>query len=231
MSAVHSTAAIYHCTRGNRTQILLCADLEHPGTLPLLQSLLPPVVRLVYSDPPWNPGNATYWRTHAGREPCANYNRFLDSWCAVVAECIARGGTDIFAEQSTNDRHCAMFMAAVARQPRWSLPLLEQWTVYYGSPGSASVRRPNVLLHFGNTRLSTDPTGMAGEPMTIRTCAGVRATPGACVVDPCMGKGMTSRMAHYFDWDCLGVEINPKRLGVTLEWLKRQGYGVQKHGA
>jgi hypothetical protein len=69
---------------------------------------------------------------------------------------------------------------------------------------------------------------MAGEPMTIRVCAGLQLPPGSVVVDPCMGKGMTSRMAHYFDWDCVGVEINPKRLAKTIEWLGRQGYDVEE---
>ena len=220
----------YRLTCRGLTQILLNADLEDPVTLSAVRSALPGAVSLVYSDPPWNPGNATYWRTHAGAMPCASYDRFLDAWVSVVAECQARGTTDVLSEWSANDRHRQMALDAVARNLAWRLPLLEQWTVYYGSPGSASVRRPNVLLHFGRMPLTTAPTGMAGEPMTIRACAGLRLAPGSWVVDPCMGKGMTSRMAHYFGWNCVGVEINAKRLAAARAWLRRQGYQEESDG-
>jgi hypothetical protein len=205
----------------------MCADLEDSATLPRFIDLIPSAVGFVYSDPPWNPGNATYWRTQAGKDRCESYGQFLDEWVAVVVECIDRGATDVFCEQSFNEKHRGMFLSAVKRSPAWRLRLLEEWTVFYGSPGSASVRRPNTLLHFGSNEIHTDPDGMAGEPMTIRVCAGIDKAPGAWVVDPCMGKGMTSRMAHYFGWNALGVELNPKRLAYTVKWLERQGYEVE----
>jgi hypothetical protein len=220
----------YTCVRGNCTQILINGDLEDAKTIALFYSIVPDKVRLVYSDPPWNPGNATYWRTHAGVGPCASYDSFLDRWTSVVSKCILQGATDVFTEQSINDKHRDMFISAVQRQESWKLPLVEQWTVFYGSPGSASVRRPNSLLHFGSSLLRTDPQNMAGEPMTLRVCAGISAPPGSWIVDPCIGKGMTSRMAVYFSWNCIGIEINAKRLSVTIEWLKRQGYEVKSHG-
>jgi len=216
---------LYRCTRGARVQIVLHLDLEHPSTRDFLFAALPDKVSCIYSDPPWNPGNATYWRTMAGLDPCASYHSFQDRWCDVVSQCISRGASDVFCEQSANTEHQQMFMNAVARQSSWTLPLVEQWIVFYGSWG-IKPRRPNVLLHFGSQPIATDPSGLSGEPMTLRVCAGVHLKPGSWMVDPCMGKGMTSRMAHYFDLNCLGVEMNFKRLDVTLRWLKRQGYAV-----
>lgn len=219
---------MYVCTRGNRIQRLLCADLEHSDTFSKIKAMLPKRVALVYSDPPWNPGNATYWRTHANKEPCASYPDFLDKWIDIVVECIERGARDVFVEQSQIVKHKEMFYEAIKRHEEWCLNLLETWTVYYGSPGSASVRRPNLLIHYGLEKIKTNPEGMAGEPMTIRVCAGLERRQGIWVVDPCMGKGMTSRMAVYFDWNAVGVELNQKRLGYTIKWLEKQGYTVDE---
>jgi len=85
-----------------------------------------------------------------------------------------------------------------------------------------------MLLHFGDAELTTDPSGLDGEPMTIRACAGVDVPPGSLVYDLCMGKGMTSRMALYYQWDCIGTEINPKRLGKTITWLERKNFEVSE---
>lgn len=219
----------YQCVRKDRVQLFLCADLEADDTRGRLESLLPQRCDFVYSDPPWNPGNATYWRTHAGKDPCRDYHRFLDSWVRAVTSCIARGATDVFTEQSSKTVHQNMTHDAISRAgDTWPLPLVEQWEVFYGSPGSASVRYPNALLHYGHERIATDPSGMASEPMTIRVCAGLDFRPGSWVIDPCMGKGMTSRMAVYFDWNCVGVEINQARLDKTLAWLARQGYKISE---
>lgn len=220
--------AVYRCMRNGRTQIMLCGDLENIEARDRLISYLPDNVGMVYSDPPWNPGNATYWRTHAKKDPCLSYNAFLDAWCSVVSECISRSANHIFTEQSANEKHCQMLLDAVARNDKWNLPLLEKWTVFYGSPGSISVKRPNILLHFGNEKITTNPEGMAGEPMTTRTCAGVGLKTGSWIVDPCVGKGMTSRQAHYFDWNCVGNELNPDRLEKTLQWLRSQGYEIKE---
>jgi len=228
MNEQETSDAVVRYVRGPRYQVLACRDIQAPETLRELQNdLLPGHIDLVYSDPPWNPGNATYWRTHAGLEPCPDYAAFVERWATVGAECIQRGARHVLVEQSSNEAHAAILMRAIEARPGWTLPLLERWTVYYGSPGSKSVSRPNTLLHFGERRLSTDPSGMHGEPMTIRACAGLGLAPGATVVDMCIGKGMTSRMAHYFEWDCVGTEINPKRLAKAADWLRRQGYDAE----
>lgn len=204
-------------------QRLAVADLLNGGG-GLLRSMAADPVPLVYSDPPWNPGNEKWWRRHAGAEPPADYNHFLDAWCRTVA---AFAPLHVFSEQSANDRHRGMFLDAVGRCPGWTLPLLEQWTVYYGSPGSASCRRPNVLLHFGTDPLRTDPSGMAGVPMTRRVFEGISLDAPVTVADPCMGKGMTSRLAHDRVWNVVGTELNARRLDYTIRWLLKAGYVEQ----
>src|SRR5690606_28575755 len=140
-------------------------------------------VSIVYSDPPWNPGNEKYWRRHAGASPTRGYDRLLDAWCRCAVACRAE---HVFVEQSVNPAHKQLLLGAIARCHGWTLPLLEEWTVQYGSP-----RRPNALLHFGAARLTTDPSGMHGIGMTREVFRGLRVRPGTAVADPCMGLGTT----------------------------------------
>lgn len=171
---------------------------------------------LVYSDPPWNPGNEKYWRTHAAANPSRGYDGFLDAWCREV---IAYDPRDVLVEQSANWEHANMLLAAIERNPCWRWPLLEHWEIQYGHP-----RRPNRLLHFGTRRLSIDPTGMNGEAMTRRVFEGLGVVAGETVADPCTGLGTTSRVAHSFGANFIGTEINPARAARTIKWLTGHGY-------
>jgi hypothetical protein len=148
-----------------------------------------------------------------------SYTDLLDAWCRAVVACST---LHICCEQSVNDAHRQLLLDAVARCPHWTLPLREQWVVQYGSP-----LRPNVLLHFGHVRLATDPTGLHGEAMTRRGFEGLDLAPGGTVADPCLGMGMTSRMAHRFGQHCFGTELNAARLDRTIGWLLKQGYREQ----
>lgn len=217
---------IIKATHRGLVQLLATADLHNPGALDLLLWLLDKspaaAPTIVYSDPPWNPGNEKYWRRMAGAVRSPGYVDFLDAWCRIAAVCIDLGAGAVFCEQSADPKYLAAMFDAVDRMG-WPLEFQESWTVYYGSP-----RRPNTLLHWGHRKLMTDPTGLSGEAMTLRVFAGVQPSPGSLVVDPCMGLGMTSRMAHYFALHCIGLELNPTRLERTVDWLKRQGYEIEE---
>lgn len=214
---------VYRATLGPLTQTLIRADLEDPATLKLYQRYLPEQVHAVYSDPPWNPGNATYWRTHAKDGRIASYDHFLDGWCAVAALCQERGARDVLVEQSANVAHQDLLRAAIRRCPGWRL---RERAVYHVEYGSGSKMLPNALLHFGDGMLETNPSYMHGEPMTLRAIFGTTPAPGSVIVDPCTGKGMTSRTAHAFGLHFVGSELNAERLDVTLKWLEHQGYTV-----
>jgi len=219
----------YVCEGGQTTQKMAVADLEEPSHVEQIRELLPDTVEMVYSDPPWNPGNRKYWRTHADADHEGTYGSFLDTWCGLVGECISQRDTEyVFTEQSYDDDDRVSFLNTVRMTNSWTLPLQDQFKVFYGSPGSRSRQNPNMLLFYGDEPLRTDPTGLDGEPMTIRACAGVDVDPGATVFDPCIGKGMTSRMALYYQWNCIGTEINPKRLGKTITWLERKEFEVSE---
>lgn len=200
--------------KGDQSQKLAVGDLRNGGVALLAKMIDSLPVSTVYSDPPWSPGNEKYWRTHAGLDG-GDYSAFIEAWLDAVALC--RGLRHVFCEQSNKDGHRSLFMDAA--QNRDFPPLLQEWTVFYSSP-----RRPNRLLHFGLDRIETDPSGLAGEVMTRTVFDGLHEPSGTIVMDPCTGKGMTSRMAHRFAYSFIGLELNPIRLEATINWLLKQGY-------
>lgn len=200
---------------GDVSQRLAVADLTKGGDAVLAEMVPESGDVVVYSDPPWNPGNEKYWRRHAGLEPPRAYQGLLTGWCRAVVACRPR---HVFVEQSINKAHQRLLLDVVAETERWELPLLEQWVVQYGSP-----KRPNALLHFGSEKLQNDPSGLSGEKMTRVVFKGF-AEPGVTVCDPCMGLGMTSRVAHRFGINCIGTELNEARLRRTVDRLRARGY-------
>lgn len=208
---------MHRLIRGDQEQRLAVADLTTTDGLATFVALLDGLtVSIVYSDPPWNPGNEKYWRRYAGAEPPRGYDRLLDAWCRCVVACAPE---HVLVEQSVNAAHKQLLLDAIARCEGWVLPFLEEWTVMYGSP-----RRPNALLHFGREKLTTNPTGMHGIGMTRVVFHGLTLRPGTAVADPCMGLGTTSRVAHEFGMSCIGTELNEARLGKTVERLRKLGY-------
>jgi hypothetical protein len=198
---------------GNLRQRLAIGDLCNGGVA-VLSRMIDRPVGVVYSDPPWSPGNETYWRTYAGAG-LGDYQRFLNAWVDAVLAC--PGLRHVFCEQSENDGHRQLFLDVVRQ--REFLPLIEEWTVVYSAQ-----RRPNRLLHFGEDPLTTDPSGMSGDPMTAKVFEGIRDLAGATVLDPCTGRGTTSRIAHRFGLNFIGLELSEKRLNQTVQWLLKQGY-------
>lgn len=211
-------------TKGLQTQRLAVTDLTKGGAETFAALLDGRRAEIVYSDPPWNPGNEKYWRRFAGEDVPKSYDALLDGWCRCVA--LARPD-HVFVEQSVNSAHKAMLLRAVERCAGWTLPFLEEWVCQYGAP-----KRPNALLHFGTERLTTDPGGMSGVAM-VRTVfeglpsfrlRGSASETLTLVADPCMGLGTTSRVAHIMGLSCIGTELNPKRLEVTIGRLLKSGY-------
>lgn len=161
---------------------------------------------IVYSDPPWGPGNLMYWRTHNKETERPDWPTFLNTFCNVVAVSI-KPGAHVFVEMGLR------WVDDLARvMSGLGIDEAKRFTCYYGNP-----KLPNVLWYAG-PGTTTDPGGMSGVAMTRRAIEGV-ATPDALVFDPCCGKGMTARCALRLGMRFAGVELNPKRAEVTQKWL------------
>jgi hypothetical protein len=131
---------------------------------------------------------------------------------------VAGNAADIFIEQSKNELHHGILLGLV---PDTFHPLLDRWIVFYGPQNHPHA---NVLFHFGKHILPISIDGLHGERMTEAVFTGLGDLDGVWVMDPCMGRGMSSRMAHRFGANFLGLELDPARLNVAAEWLKKRGY-------
>src|SRR5574343_168252 len=201
------------------TQALARADLTTPDGLATFRSQLAGRrAWLVYSDPPWDPGNEKYWRRHAKlAPPLAGFDRLMDAW---VACCLAADPEHVLVEMSIHADRNRWFFDAVARAgAAWRWPEQRRYEVRYSSQ-----KLPNLLVHYGPTPLTTDPSGLAGQPMSHTAFAGLGMPRGSLVVDPCTGLGMTSRLAHVFGCHFAGTELNPARLARTVAWAEKRGY-------
>jgi len=195
----------------------LCGDIEKDECCELLE--IPSKIYMVYSDPPWNPGNARMWRTlsrldgHSGRK--VNWDRFVARFCEHI---IYSNPDHIFVEMGV--KQTPNYINAVLEN---GFPdFREGWNVFY------NYVHPNKILYFSNIGGFTgNPEGMKNEPMTRHVFEHI-AKQDEIVFDPCVGLGMTARMAHRFKMTCYGVELNPMRLKKTLLWLLKHGYEVNK---
>lgn len=163
---------------------------------------------IVYSDPPWGPGNLMYWRTHNKETTRPSWDGFLSTFCDVVASAVKPGG-HVFVEMGVrwvDELAAAMAIRDIKESARWNC--------LYGNP-----KLPNVLWYAG-PGCGTDPSGLSGVKMTHTALSGV-ADPGALVFDPCCGKGMTARCAVRLGMRFAGVELNPRRAEVTQRWLTK----------
>lgn len=193
--------------------VFLCGDVERDDLL-TLTALLPTTPLFAYSIPPW--GNMKYWETKNGES--VDPEVFWSRYCAGVSSSETRC---MFVEQGLDEYEPLL---KHAQRMGWP-PLRDQWEVRYGSKKQP---RPNQLFMFSDYRVrSCNPHGLSGEEMTRHIFSEV-ADAGDIVLDPCIGLGMTARIAHEFGMRCWGMEISPSRLSRTLEWLEQSGYPIER---
>jgi hypothetical protein len=205
---------------GALTQRVAVADHTNGGPEILASVVAGRPGGVVYCDPPWNPGIEKVFRTGAGVAPVTSFNLFLDGWCRSV---VRANPTDVFAEQGVIPEHKEALLHAIRRCQGWRWPLQSEWVIRYGSKRADGKKAPNALLHFGPSKIATDPTDLSGEKVIQTVLQGLPRKP-AYVIDQCAGLGMTSRVAHKMRLDFIGTELGPSRLERLIGWLREKGY-------
>jgi hypothetical protein len=171
-------------------------------------------VDCVYSDPPWGQANLKYWRTKNG-EPQAkvDWGAFLDRFFVLLSRHCPSGPWWV----ETGVRFVDDVIGASPRMCE---------TVVECRYRAGSKWLPNRLLLFGGNcslrYLSKDLRHGLG---LVKWALSV-LPPGASVLDPCCGCGMTARACVDLGLHFYGNELNRKRLDRTADILRKAGYDL-----
>lgn len=191
---------------------LLCGDITEPVTLQTLMG--EERADVVYSDPPWGPGNQQYWHTmrERGSAPRTSWEAFLAAFCELCAV-YRKPNAPVFVEMGmrwVDELDDAMKAQGLARQRRW--------TIFYGPKAKPL---PNTLSLYGEKDVEVVmPKPAWGQEVTRAALASVGHR-GMIVLDPCTGLGMTARFTHALGGVFRGTEMNALRLERTATRLRR----------
>lgn len=197
------------------------------GDLPGFLKQIPPV-HVVYSDPPWNSGNATAFRTKAHREAKVDFARFMDDWTRAVTATPAEIFFVEMGKQNIGLLVDVMKLHGVTEVGRWQ-------TLY----NAGGKYLPCYLWCGLRGRTLTGYPPFVGEPTDLHGEAVVHwalsqfnlPETGLLVLDPCAGLGMTFRVGIQLGLAVAGMELNERRLANVLVHLNRTGRKVVKvHG-
>lgn len=192
---------------------LLCGDITE---LEVVDTLMAGAkADVIYSDPPWGPGNQQYWHTmnKRGSKPRTSWESFICSFASVCAQ-YRKPNAPVFVEMGlrwTDDLDEAMDSVG--------LRMTRRWVILYGPK-----KRPleNTVALFGAPCPPiTLPDPPHGEPVTRAILEPV-VREGDIILDPCVGLGMTARATFRFGGIFYGSELNDGRLRRTTDWLKKR---------
>lgn len=185
--------------------IFICSDLMTSAMLHEWAIRVPPT--LVYSDPPWGQALINGFRTKAGMD------RATYTWQDLYRHVARFGhhyGIDIWVEASaetTRDGAEVPFTIAAESHPhRGYAEIVYSRTkpcgLFYAGTTPADLALLDRLR--GVSDWDTPGIVMAAYP------------PHGVVIDPCAGRGMTSRQAEQNGWSSLSNELNPNRMSAAL---------------
>ena len=192
--------------------ILACGDLDK-GDGPRLIAFGVPLmkdIKTFYSDPPWNLGLAKAFRTKAGLS--SDETEFVELMARVL-ELAASVRGDVWIEMGhQHAKHVAEWMKI------YNIPWFCNFDITYAD------NKPCALVYgtFSQVQPFVIPAHLRGEKI-VEWALSRGTLPGDVVLDPCLGLGMTTRVAHKLNLHVLGMELHPERLARSIDDLARLG--------
>ena len=203
------------------THALMVGDITTDAVSQLMGAELADVI---YSDPPWGPGNQQYWHTmrERGSVPRTSWEKFLDAF-AGVAMAHTKPEAPVFIEMG-----CRWADQLAETMTAHGFECVKRWMMTYGQrskPLPVTLNlfgRPEAMARLQTLTQEIDrdwPAVPHGEPVTkhVLSCC---VQKNHIVLDPCTGLGMTARWAHKLGASFRGTEMNAKRLERTATWLR-----------
>lgn len=206
---------------------LACTDLQEREQVDAALAFFGDAPEMVYTDPPWDAGNARSFRTKANAQTPSietrkvEFGGFIDSVIDVVS--LSRG--PVFMEMGVKEVERVKQHIGAHGGSVWEVVPI----TYYRT-------KPCVLIH-----ASFSPSYMNGPGASIADLTGMDDdhTPLACierfatrgpVLDVCMGRGLTAVSADKAGKIAWGIELNPRRLAVTIDKLAERGHEPRRVG-
>ena len=201
-----------------------CGDIERGANEQLLgiaANLMQAEPAMAYVDPPYNASLAKGYRSKAGYvDEAADYEALLSRIMGPI------GSVDLYVEGSIRDKEKA---------PDWfrcsGYAVVNSWEITYHRTMPAmlyQLHRDIVDAAIGGN--PADPSGFDDE-MTPAWAISRSSRPGDVVYDCCMGMGLTAVSAERLGRRALGLELNHRRLAVTIDRLSSEfGYEYEKIG-
>jgi len=171
---------------------------------------------LVYSDPPWGQALVNGFRTKAGAEKATYTWQDLYS---VIADIGRSRGIPIYLEGSKPDSRDGYQIPGTMEYPsghQWG------WFVTYGKKNA-----PSGLYYSG---LEPVPSALMSSLTDVNDIhlpqKVMEQYPVGTVVDPCGGRGNTSRCAERLGWSSISNEMNVHRLSAALARFRNE-FGIE----
>jgi hypothetical protein len=168
---------------------------------------------MAYTDPPWDAGNARSFRTKAHTSTPEIETRAVIFksliWKGLQALDQVQG--PVFVEMGLRNHG---FVVDLAKEAGYMH--LQSWPITYYKTKPCKL----ILLSKHTVGLGSDgsPRGM-DEP--AGWCIFAASNPGDVVFDPFMGQGLVAEEAARLGRIAWGIELNPRRLAVTLAKLAK----------
>lgn len=187
--------------------LFYCSDLMASDGFDKIAAVSAPGV--LYCDPPWGQSLLNGFRTKAGLGRAEH--RWEDLYRRIADMGHSRD-IPVWIEGSKPTSRDGLKIPATIKNLRRSTVYSASWEVtYYGKHVSglyyASESPVPIHLNFSLTGMDDDHT--PGEVMRHYGSTGV-------VMDPCAGRGQTSRQAELNGWHSVNNELNPPRVSAAL---------------
>ncbi len=197
----------------------LCQDVTQVGKS--IDAFLPGPVDVIYTDPPWNPGNLRYFYTLSGEPDVPDYLSFLEA-LAIIFKDVCPWGRIIL------DMGTKSFPKFQAIMEKWGGHLLGSEMTTYGN-----LRRPltmSVWTFGGETEPVEIPTALHGYG-EIAWVIREFVKKGDRFFDPCAGSLVYSILAARQGAQTFGIELIPRKLAAGLKSYAGDGYQVKRETA
>lgn len=190
--------------------LFACSDVMESSLFgDLLMAAATPRPTLLYCDPPWGQSLLNSFRSKAGFDK-ATYR--WEQLYRVIADLGHHSNIPVWIEGSKPTSRDGLKIPGAIASHSMAWPVSMSWEITY-------YRKNLSGLYYAGTRpvpfsLINLLTGMDDDftPGTVMSAYG----PTGVVIDPCAGRGVTSRQAQKAGWGSVNNELNPFRVSAAL---------------